>query len=64
MINFNPKISHIDYSMAFRKALLMEGVFKIKPIVIHCFFHFIQSIVKKMKNLVLLKKISKYNYEL
>ena len=28
MYNFNPVIKHIDYSMALRKALLSEDLFK------------------------------------
>ena len=60
MYDFNPSIIHIDYSNALRKSLLSNGLFKTKPIIIHCFFQFIQSIVKKMK----FYKIIKKNYKI
>ena len=47
--NFEPKIIHIDFSWAERKALNMDSLFKRPPIIISCFFHFCQSIFKKMK---------------
>ena len=49
MFLFNPKVVHIDFSKALRNALTMENLFTSKPIVIHCFFSFIQNIVKYMK---------------
>ena len=65
MYNFNPKVIHIDYSNALRKALLTENIFKNTPIIIHCFFHFVQSIVKHMKLYGLIKnKITKYSFEI
>ena len=65
MFNFVPKIIHIDYSKSLRNALLSNEVFKTKPIIIQYFFHFVQFIVKKMKNLKLIKsRITKYSYEI
>ena len=49
MFNFNPAITHIDYSLALRNSLLTEGIFKKKFIIVHCFFHFVQNIIKEMK---------------
>lgn len=65
MFNFVPKIIPIDYSKSLRNALLSNEVFKTKPIIIQYFFHFVQFIVKKMKNLKLIKsRITKYSYEI
>ena len=65
MYNFNPKVIHIDYSNALRKALLTENIFKNTPMIIHCFSHFVQSIVKLMKLYGLIKnKITKYSFEI
>ena len=65
MYNFNPLITHIDYSMALRKSLLSDGLFKTKPIIVHCFFHFVQSIAKKMKYYKIInKKITKSEFEI
>ena len=52
MFSFNPKVVHIDFSKALRSALLTENLFKSKPIIIHCFFHFVQNVVKNMKKMV------------
>ena len=38
--NYEHKIIHIDFSQAERKALKMESLFKISPLIISCFFHF------------------------
>ena len=62
-MQFNPHIVHIDYSESLRKALLTENLFKSKPIIIHCFFHFVQN-VKKMKAYGIIKKKTKYNFEI
>ena len=44
MFLFNPKVVIIDFSKALRNALTTENLFTSKPIVIHCFFHFVQNI--------------------
>lgn len=49
--NFNPLIINIDYCLLLNKAILNNAIFQKKPIVINCFFHFCQSLVRKMKNL-------------
>ena len=65
MFQFNPAITHIDFSQALRNALLTEGIFKKKPIIVHCFFHFVQNVVKKMKLYgIIKKKINKYSFEI
>ena len=65
MYQFNPKVAHIDYSSSLRKALLSDNLFNKKSIVIPCFFHFVQSIVKKMRSLKIIKgKINKYAFEI
>ena len=55
--NFEPKIVHVDFSLAERKALNNDSLFKKPPIIISCFFHFSQSIFKKMKEYKIIKKI-------
>lgn len=45
--NFNLKYIHIDFSQAERKALLQKNLFKKVPVIISCFFHFTQCIIKK-----------------
>ena len=54
--NFEPKIVHVDFSLAERKALNNDSLFKKPPIIISCFFHFSQSIFKKMKEYKIIKK--------
>ena len=64
MYCFNPHIVHIDYSSSLTKALSIENIFNNKPIIVHCFFHFIQSIVKRMKKLNMIKtKLTKHAFE-
>ena len=48
---FEPKIVNIDFSKSERKALSSENLFKEKPLIISCFFHFTQSIIKNMKKI-------------
>ena len=43
MFNFNPKIVHIDYSKALTKALKEPHLFEKDPIIVHCFFHYVQE---------------------
>jgi len=57
MFNFSPKVVHIDYSNSLLKALLTENLFIQKPIIIHCFFHLVDNIVKYMKKYGIIKKI-------
>ena len=65
LFDWNPLICHIDYCQALRRALLSDDLFKNKPLIIHCFFHFVQCIIKKMKYYNIIKKrISKYNMEI
>ena len=49
LYKFLPNIIHLDYSLSLRKALLEEDAFSRKPLLIHCFFHFVRVVVKKMK---------------
>jgi len=53
---FSPEIVHLDYSLSLRKGLLEEDIFSKKPILMHCFFYFIQPIIKKMKEYKIFKK--------
>ena len=65
MFDFNPIIINMDYSKSLRSSLLTNNLFKTKPVIIHCFFHFIQAILKKMKSYKIFKtKLSKHNFEL
>jgi len=65
MYLFNPHIIHIDYCKALKNALTDKEIFKKPPIIIHCFLHFVQAIVKKMKNLKIIKsRITKYAFEI
>ena len=65
MYGFAPKIVNIDFSNSLHKLFSDDTVFKNKPIIIHCFFHFTQAIVKRMKKLSIIKsKINKHNFEL
>ena len=64
MFNFNPKVVHIDYSNSLLKALSSDNLFFQKPIIIHCFFHFVENIVKYMKKYGIIKKITKYALEI
>ena len=62
---FEPKIVNIDFSNPLHKLFSDVALFKNKLIIIHCFFHFTQAIVKRMKKLKLIKsKINKYNFEI
>ena len=49
--NFNPEIINIDYSIALMNGLNNKNLFDNNPIVIKCFFHFSQSLTKKIKSL-------------
>ena len=53
---FEPRIINIDFDKAERKALSMENLFKEKPLIISCFFHFTQAIIKNMKKYQIIKK--------
>lgn len=65
LYNFNPKAIHIDYSKALKKAILSKESFKNTPTTIHCFFHFVQNIVRKMKLLKIIKsRITKKSFEI
>ena len=60
LYNFNPKIIHIDFAKSLHNALETENLFHNKPIIMHCFFHFVQCIVKYMKKY----KFSKRAFEI
>ena len=65
MFLFNPAVINIDYSASLTRALKTDNIFKKQPIIIHCFFHFVQAIVKNMKsNKIIIHKISKYSFEI
>ena len=65
MYSFNPGVVNIDYSSSLTKALKTENIFENSPIIVHCFFHFCQAIVKHMKKYDILKtKMSKYAFEI
>ena len=49
--NFNPKIVNIDFSLSLSNALSSPELFDEKPIITKCFFHFSQSLFKKMKQI-------------
>ena len=50
---------NIDFSKSERKALSSENLFKEKPLIKSCFFHFSQSIIKNMKkNKIMYKKLN------
>jgi hypothetical protein len=49
--NFNTIKINTDYSLSLNKAILNNNIFPNNPIVINCFFHFCQSLIRKMKNL-------------
>ena len=60
---FQPEVIHIDFSRALTNSLNSEELFNPKPIIVHCFFHFSQLIIKKMKNLNIIKsRINKYSF--
>ena len=65
MFNFNPKVVRIDYSNSLLKTLLQDNLFIKKPIIIHCFFYFVEDIVKYMKKYGITKIIiTKYASEI
>ena len=65
MYEFNQRIVHIDYSVSLTKSLKEGGFFKKKPIIVHYFFHYMQAILKKMKNLKMVKtKLNKRAFEI
>ena len=60
---FNSPIINIDYSLSLEKVLSEKKLFDIKPKIIKCFFHFSQSIIRKMRNIKLLtKKLNKNTF--
>ena len=59
MYEFDPKIVNIDFSNSLHKLFFNVTLFKNKLIIL-CFFHFTQAIVKRMKQLKLFEsKINK-----
>ncbi len=62
---FNPKIINIDYSMALYNALSNKKLFDNQCKIIQCFFHFTQSLIRKMKKLnIIKKKLNKESFEI
>ena len=62
---FSPKIIHIDFKFALRKALIEENIFATKSILCSCFFHFSDNIRKRMERLHMTnKKFNKISLEI
>ena len=60
---FNPPIINIDYSLSLEKVLREKKLFDNKPKIIKCFFHFSQSIIRKLRNIkLLIKKLNKNTF--
>ena len=56
---------HIDYIKAERKALLQKNLFDSTPIIISCFFHFTQSLYRKLNEYHIIKrKLTKRAFEI
>lgn len=53
---FNPQIINIDYFLALYNALSNKKLFNTPCKIIQCFFHFSQSIIRKIKKLNIIKK--------
>ena len=53
---FNPPIINIDYSLSLEKVLNEKKLFDNKPKIIKCFFHFSQSIIRKLRYIKILEK--------
>ena len=65
LYKFNPKVIHIDFAKSLHNALETENLFQNKPIIMHCFFHFVQCIVKYMKKYKICKtKFTKRAFEI
>lgn len=64
LYKFNPKVIHIDLAKSLHNALETQNLFQNKPIIMHCFFLFLQCIVKYMKKYKICKtKFSKRAFE-
>ena len=62
---FSPKVINIDYSLALYKALRNKNLFNNDCIIIRCFFHFSQALIRKMKQLkIIQKRLSKEGFEI
>ena len=55
IFKFNPTIINIDYSVSLNSALINNKIFDTKPIILNCFFHYTQTLLRKMKQLNLFK---------
>ena len=63
--HFSPICVNSDYAIAQINALKLCKIFKNKPYVITCLFHFSQSLIKKLKYLkIIKKKMTKRSYEI
>lgn len=63
--NFSLIYVNSDYAIAQIKVLKLCEVFKNKPYIITCLFHFSQSLIKKLKSLkIVKKKMTKRSYEI
>ena len=62
---FSPKVINIDYSLPLYKALRNKNLFNNDCIIIRCFFHFSQALIRKMKQLkIIQKKLNKESFEI
>ena len=55
IFKFNPTIINIDYSVSLNSTLINNKIFDTNPIILNCFFHYTQALVRKMKQLNLFK---------
>lgn len=63
--NFNPKLITTDFDSSLIKALKGCEMFNSQPIIIPCFFHYSQCLVRKFKQYKLIKnKLTKKTYEI
>ena len=55
----------MDFSLALYKAVSRKDLFNNDYIIVSCFFHFSQTVIRKMKQLkIFQKKINKSGYEI
>ena len=64
-LNFKPKIINIDFSNSLYKAIKFKNLFNDNIKIIFCFFHYSQSIIRKMKSLKIIKnKLTKKGFSI
>ena len=60
---FKPEIINIDFSLSLYKAIKLSDLFGKEVKVISCFFHYTQSIIRKMRLLkIIIMKLSKKGF--